>query len=568
MSNKKMTVASKQPEALLSTTLLKNLNLEIPTSLPIEEAVIGAFLMDVTAYDDAKHFLPNPQIFSVTKNQSIFRVIQQLRNKNKPIDLLTVNEALKEVGLSGDANHPPADLTGKKLANFQKFAVSPLYLVELTNRVASTANTEYHAAILYQNAMRRTAINKAITLAQSAANMEIDIFETYDDVVRDFRSSNPAKVIKLKSMNDAMKTGREAPPSKWVAGNLFKENEVCFLFADAGDGKSVLAFQIADAISKGEPIFRNCNHPDFINQCEPKLTYFYDFELEEAELFGRYSINGEAYNFSENFIRGQIDPNFLDFENADELIAREIQRDIELNEPEFVVIDNLTYIIAESQDSAIATKFMKRLLAIQRRSKKPVTIIVIAHTPKRDPSTPILMKNLAGSMNLANFSKSIVAISKSAKDPHMRYIKHIKCRSGIMMHGNDNVIECLISKNGTRLEYEFMGFSNETDHLQVYNNKENEELAIEKAYEMRQNGTSFRDIAAKLKKLDLVNWSYATVTRKLKNYKPNIIDPLFDDIDAELDESDRIDEEKAAAANKEVKEAKRIIKENTDQAKS
>lgn len=43
------------------------------------------------------------------------------------------------------------------------------------------------------------------------------------------------------------------------------------------------------------------------------------------------------------------------------------------------------------------------------------SLLVIAHTPKRNLSSPITQNDLAGSKKLYNFFDSVVAIGKSAK---------------------------------------------------------------------------------------------------------------------------------------------------------
>lgn len=554
MTAKALKMVHKTPvKQEVAASTLDLLKIKMPHSNEIEEVVIGGLLLDILAYKNAKQFLPKPEVFFRKHHQTVFKAVERLAKKNGKIDFITVNEEIKKVGLIGDRSQPNPELKGRKLNNFVNFAITSLELVQLSDRVASTANIEAHAGILHQLFIRRETISRTLVLAKEAANPTNNIFDLLRQTQKDFRASNPSKVIKLKTMNEAMAAGAAVAPSRWVAGNLFKESEVCILFADAGDGKSVLAFQIADAASKGEGMFRNCDVPDFQNQCEPKLTHFYDFELEEPELWSRYSQDNQGYDFSDKLKRGALDPDFLDFENADELIASEIERDIEIEEPEVVVIDNLTYIISESQDSSIATKLMKRLLAIQKRSRKPLTIIVIAHTPKRDPSVPILMKNLAGSANLANFAKSIVAISKSSQDEYKRYIKHIKCRNGKNLHGQDNVIECIIGKNGARLEYEFVGFSKESEHLMIYDNSENEEEAIELAVIWRKNNMPLREIAKRLKSEGLVKWSHSTVNRKIIQANSGI-DTLFDEID------EKHKKKKSAATAKDSPKAKTPVK--------
>lgn len=545
MGAKSLQVAHKRPpKQEIPSTILQLLNIEIPFEESLENPVLGACMLDKEAFSKIRNFIKTPEVFHQPENQTVFKAIQQLTKKGIPIDMVTVNNQIKKMGLIGDKAAPPQDLKGRKLREFEKFAVHSSWIVSLTNTVASTANVEAHAAMLYQIFMQREAIRKSILLIKQAANPQNNIFDLYDQVQRDFRANNPAKIIQIRKMNEAMDRGAAAPPSRWISGNLFKENEVGLLFADAGTGKSVLAFQLADAASKGTHVFRNHTHFDFENQCDPKKTAFYDFELEEAELYSRYSKDKEMYKFSDNLYRGALNPDFLDFENADELICNEIERDIELEEFEFVVIDNLTYMISESQDSAIATKFMKRILALQRRSTKPLTIIVIAHTPKRDPSMPILMRHLSGSMNLANFAKSIVAVSKSAQDPHKRYIKHIKCRNGIMLHGHDNVIECVMVKEGTFLEYEFVGFAKEKDHLMMIDDEEREENCLADALEWRTNGMSFRDIAKKLKEDYDIGWSHTTVSRKINQFRKKRFGDINEVANKELDASDAADNAK------------------------
>ncbi len=321
-------------------------------------------------------------------------------------------------------------------------------------------------------------------------------------------------MLRIQSMNEVLDEGAKEPPSRWMCGNLVKENEVCILFGDEGTGKSVLAFQMGDAVSRGKAIFPV---PGFENHCEPKFTIFYDFELEPSELFARYSFHNEKHMFHENFKRGSLSNDFLDLETMDQAIIHEIQRDIEIHKPGFVIIDNITYIISESQDPLVATNLMKKLLALQRKHK--LTILVIAHTPKRDLSMPIENRHLAGAKNLSNFAKSVIAVSHSKKDIDKRYIKHTKCRNGRKLHDESNVIECVLLKEGAMLQYEFHGTGPEQPHLTVKDFSEIEKSAIQFAYdERKKKRTSYRTLADQISTIYDIEWSHTTIKRKVEEH--------------------------------------------------
>ena len=101
-----------------------------PQALPLEEAVLGALMLDKDALAVILDIL-RPDSFYAESHQEIYRSIVELFSKSRPVDLLTVTEELKKAG--------KLEVVG-----------GAYYLVELTNRVASAANIEYHARIIAQ----------------------------------------------------------------------------------------------------------------------------------------------------------------------------------------------------------------------------------------------------------------------------------------------------------------------------------------------------------------------------------------------------------------------------------
>ena len=482
------------------------MNIKMPNDPNIESVILGACMLEKGAFQIVKRTLQKKEALYKEPHQTVYEAMDRLTNRTDPIDLVTVTNEIMKMGLMF-SNEKLEKLKGKRREKLLSFC-RPMALITLIEPPLVGSDHRPTSKLTVGSSTNCSCAERpspeSFWAIKNAQDIGIPIFDTYDHVQREFRMTNPAKVIRIQSMNDVMDEGEKEPEAKWMCGNLIKENEVEILFGDEGTGKSVLAFQIADAVSKGKPLFSD--DPDFANHCEPKLTIFYDFELESPELYSRYSFQKEKYNFDENLKRGSLDPDFLDFENADELIINEIQRDIEVMKPEFVVIDNMTYISSESQDPTIATKIMKKLLALQKKHR-PLTILVIAHTPKRDLSQPIESRHLAGAKNLANFAKTIIGVGKSKKDQLKRYIKHVKCRNGIVVHDETNVIECVLLKEGTLLQYEYTDTGHENTHLLVKDFSEVENEAVAWAYEQRKNKQiPYRVLVNDVKDMYEIDW--------------------------------------------------------------
>ena len=95
-----------------------------PQALDLEEAVLGAMLIDKKGVDDVIDII-SADVFYKKQHQLIYQAIFELFQNSEPIDLLTVAEQLRKTG------------------NLEA-AGSEIYLINLTQRVSSSANAEYH----------------------------------------------------------------------------------------------------------------------------------------------------------------------------------------------------------------------------------------------------------------------------------------------------------------------------------------------------------------------------------------------------------------------------------------
>ena len=160
-----------------------------------------------------------------------------------------------------------------------------------------------------------------------------------------------------------------------------------------------------------------------------------------------------------------------------------------------LIIDNLSYLCMTSEKGEDAGRLMSRLMELKRRHG--LSMLILAHTPKRQLNMPITQNDLAGSKKLYNFFDSVFAIGKSAKDGNLRYIKQLKVRYGCFEYGADNVIVCSIEKEDDFLQFVTVGYATESSHLKEITNEEKGRLKDE-AKALHSQGISYREIAKQL----------------------------------------------------------------------
>ena len=94
--------------------------------------------------------------------------------------------------------------------------------------------------------------------------------------------------------------------------------------------------------------------------------------------------------------------------------------------PKFIVIDNITNGFGSIYSAKKMSKFVMDMKTLKERYG--LTILLIAHCPKRNKRKPIDQDSLGGSKMLLNFVDSAFAIGTSLQDESVRYLKQVKCR--------------------------------------------------------------------------------------------------------------------------------------------
>ncbi|MBC7745275.1 MAG: replicative DNA helicase [Flavobacterium sp.] len=131
-----------------------------PQAIDLEEAVLGALMLEKDALSAVIDIL-NPSVFYKDSHQKIFEAIHILFQKSSPVDILTVTAQLRQQG--------HLEMIG-----------GAYYITELTNRVASAANIEYHARIISQKFIQRELIRISTEIISNAYEDTTDIFDLLD----------------------------------------------------------------------------------------------------------------------------------------------------------------------------------------------------------------------------------------------------------------------------------------------------------------------------------------------------------------------------------------------------
>ncbi len=323
------------------------------------------------------------------------------------------------------------------------------------------------------------------------------------------KQGNEAKESKglftVKTASRWIEQAKTRPIPQMLFGELWFEGELCILFADTNLGKSILAVQIGNSISKGEQI------RGFKLETPKQPILYFDFELSDKQFENRYSIKFEQhYNFDNNFIRVEINPDATipEAQTFEDYLNHSLERSINETGAKVLIIDNLTYLKNETEKAKDALPLMKHLKAL--KNKYGLSILALAHTPKRDLSKPITRNDLQGSKMLINFCDSSFSIGESHSDKNLRYLKQIKQRNTEQIYDAENVCVCQIDKPLNFLLFEFVNFGKEWEHLKQHTEKDKENLN-EKVSELKQQGRSLREIGIEL------GISHMKVSRILKD---------------------------------------------------
>lgn len=258
-----------------------------PQAIDLEEAVLGALMLEKDALTVVVDIL-TAESFYKDSHKEIYQAILDLFNASEPIDLLTVTNQLRKNG---------------KL----EIAGGAYFITELTSRVSSAANIEYHARIITEQSMKREMIQIASEIQRDAYEETTDVFELLDKMEQslfeisennirknyaDMRSIMREAITELESKK-GQKDGLTGVPSGFTALDRvtsgFQKSDLIIIAARPAMGKTafVLSLLRNAAVDHNRPVA------------------IFSLEMSSIQLVNRL-ISSEAELDSEKIKRGNL----------------------------------------------------------------------------------------------------------------------------------------------------------------------------------------------------------------------------------------------------------------------
>ena len=301
------------------------------------------------------------------------------------------------------------------------------------------------------------------------------------------------ELLEVMTAQQWLEAASQRPIPKMLFSEFWFEGELCILFADTNLGKSILAVQLADSISRGVAI------PGFGLEAASQRVLYVDFELSDKQFEARYSASFKAhYAFSEQLLRAELTAVPIDNQEAGQfeaLLHAALERVVVKHAVKVLIVDNITYLRCETERARHALPLMKQLKALQR--KYGLSILTLAHTPKRDLTRPLTRNDLQGSKMLINFCDSAFAIGESQQDSRVRYLKQIKARNVELKYDSQQVCVCEVTKPDNFLHFRWLSFGAEFEHLR-HQSEEDRATRRSEAVSMKASGMANTAIAQDL----------------------------------------------------------------------
>jgi replicative DNA helicase len=153
---------SNKSNKLIPRDISESLGKLPPQALDLEEAVLGALMLEKNALNAVVEFL-KPEHFYKEAHQEIYSAILTLFKASEPVDMRTVVHQLRK---------------NAKLELIE--GNGAYYIAELTSKVSSAANIEYHARVIIEMAIKRNLIEIASQIHHDAYEDTTDVFELLD----------------------------------------------------------------------------------------------------------------------------------------------------------------------------------------------------------------------------------------------------------------------------------------------------------------------------------------------------------------------------------------------------
>ena len=357
--------------------------------LDAEMSVLGAILIDDSVMAKFADSL-EPEHFYDNRNGLVYKAARYLYRKNKPVDLITLTDALK----------------GRKVLDE---VGGSAYLTETTNYVPTATHADKYASIIVDQALRREILKATVEISENGVDGSKSIHEVVETAKEKLEKIGRRDIVEkyqVASMSDYTEQAEQRFKNWGKVQGIssgfksvdrltkgFVGGEMIIVAGKTSFGKTTLAMNVVNRMA-----------------LEGKKILFVTLEMTHAELTSRfmYINGGNNVKFHEVAINVLFQKNDeLNWDDIDGLIQK--ARD-EL-EVDMVVIDHLHYFTRELENVA------EDLGRISKEIKKNairhnIPIILISHVRKTFNNEAATMDDLRGSSYIAQDADIVLMVGR------------------------------------------------------------------------------------------------------------------------------------------------------------
>lgn len=230
-----------------AVTVLPDFGKVPPQAIDMEEAVLGAIMLEKEAVITVLDIL-KPESFYKDAHKKIFKAILDLNLREYPVDLYTVTEELRA--------HQELESVG-----------GPVYLTQLTSKVVSAANVDFHSRIVAQKYIQRELIRVSSEIQTRSFDDTYDVTELLDFSENELfqiaegnikREVAPINVVIKEAIEEIEKAGKREDALVGIPSGFtrldrltsgWQKSELIIIAARPSMGKTAFALSMARNMS-------------------------------------------------------------------------------------------------------------------------------------------------------------------------------------------------------------------------------------------------------------------------------------------------------------------------------